>query len=92
MTDVSTHIDQDVTTFIENVGRAKLATELGVSESQISNQKKRGQLPSSWFFVCQEIVERDGLEVDEDRFRRLFSFKEVTSPEDLRHSQPEAAQ
>ncbi|MGI3163622.1 helix-turn-helix domain-containing protein [Pseudooceanicola sp. 200-1SW] len=38
------------------LGRARLASELGVGDSAVSNAVSRGRFPASWFFVVNRLA------------------------------------
>ncbi|MEM6891856.1 MAG: hypothetical protein AAF636_27625 [Pseudomonadota bacterium] len=57
---------------ISLLGRQFMAEKIGVAETSISNARKRGVFPSSWFLIIRELLSAEGKKCSE----ALFSFVE----------------
>ncbi len=55
------------------IGRRKIADELGVSYSAVSNHVVEGVFPASWYKVIKHLAAENHVSVEES----LFKFKDV---------------
>ena len=53
---------------VDALGRKKLEAALEVGTTAISNAAVRGRLPSSWFFICKSLAEKENLECPPEIF------------------------
>ena len=54
--------------FADKVGRQRMADEVGVLATAVSNAVVRGRFPSSWFVVCKALAASEGIPCPPDLF------------------------
>lgn len=47
--------------FIGALTRAAIAEKVGVKPNAVTNAKRRGQLPKSWYFDCCDLAAKSGV-------------------------------
>jgi len=70
--------------FARAVGRKNMAETLNVGVAAISNAVARGKFPASWFSVCKELAERQGIDCPPSLFsQKSFSESTLVNPSQL---------